>query len=63
MQAATVMKKQVFSYEADTHRLEKALKMETQLPKKSLKSYAKAEFFTQLPDIEEEIRGINMWQA
>ncbi len=58
MQAATVMKKQVFLYEADTHRLEKALKNGNPIAKEIIKSYAKAEFFTQLPDIEEEIRVV-----
>ena len=58
MQAAKVMKKQVFLYEADTHRLEKALKNGNPIAKEIIKSYAKAEFFTQLPDIEEEIRVV-----
>ncbi|MAN23735.1 MAG: aconitate hydratase, partial [Gemmatimonadetes bacterium] len=57
-QAAKVMKKQVFLYEADTHRLEKALKNGNPIAKEIIKSYAKAEFFTQLPDIEEEIRVV-----
>ena len=54
--AAEVLKTQVFLYEADTDRLEQAYKAGNPLVKDILASYAQAEFFTQLPDIEEEIK-------
>ncbi|MEM7026624.1 MAG: bifunctional aconitate hydratase 2/2-methylisocitrate dehydratase [Pseudomonadota bacterium] len=56
--AAEVLKTQVFLYEADTERLEKAFKAGNTLVKDILESYAAAEFFTQLPDIDEEIKII-----
>ena len=54
-QAGTVLKTQVFLYEADMNRLEKALKEGNKIAKSIIESYAKAEFFTKLPDIDEEI--------
>ncbi len=56
--AADVLKKQVFLYEADTSRLEKAYKDGNKIAKDIIKSYAEAEFFTKLPKIEEEIKVI-----
>ena len=56
--AAEVLKTQVFLYEADTERLEKAFKEGNAIAKELLESYAKAEFFTQLPDAEEEIEVV-----
>ncbi len=56
--AADILKTQVFLYEADTDRLEAAYKAGNELAKDILESYAKAEFFTQLPDIDEEIKVI-----
>ena len=53
--AADILKTQVFLYEADTERLEKAFKKNNKLAKEILESYAKAEFFTKLPEIDEEI--------
>ena len=53
--AADILKTQVFLYEADTKRLEKAFNENNELAKEILKSYAKAEFFTKLPEIDEEI--------
>ena len=53
--AADVLKTQVFLYEADTSRLEQALNNGNATAKDIIESYAKAEFFTKLPDIEEEI--------
>ena len=53
--AATVLKTQVFLYEADMARLEKAFKDGNAIAKDLLESYAKAEFFTKLPEVEEEI--------
>ena len=53
--AAEVLKTQVFLYEADTDRLEAAFKAGNAIAEEILESYAKAEFFTKLPDIEETI--------
>ena len=53
--AADILKTQVFLYEADTERLEKAFNENNVLAKEILESYAKAEFFTKLPEIDEEI--------
>ncbi len=53
--AAEVLKTQVFLYEADTARLEKAHKEGNALATELLESYARAEFFTKLPEVEEEI--------
>jgi aconitate hydratase 2/2-methylisocitrate dehydratase len=54
--AAEVLKTQVFLYEADTDRLEAAFKSGNGIVKEILESYAKAEFFTKLPEIAEEIK-------
>jgi aconitate hydratase 2/2-methylisocitrate dehydratase len=54
-QAADVLKTQVFLYDADTGRLEEAYKADHKIAKELIESYAKAEFFTKLPDVEEEI--------
>jgi len=54
-QAAAVLKTQVFLYDADTERLENAFKEGNAIAKELLESYAEAEFFTKLPDVEEEI--------
>ncbi len=55
-QAAEVLKTQVFLYEADTERLKAAYTDGNEIAKDVLDSYAKAEFFTKLPEIEEEIK-------
>ena len=57
-QAADVLKTQVFLYEADTDRLNNAYKQGNELAKKILESYAQAEFFTKLPDIDEEVKVV-----
>ena len=54
-QAGTVLKTQVFLYEADMNRLENAFKEGNITAKNIIESYAKAEFFTKLPEIDEEI--------
>ncbi|MFT5759304.1 MAG: aconitate hydratase 2/2-methylisocitrate dehydratase [Alteromonadaceae bacterium] len=54
-QASDVLKTQVFLYDADTARLEAALKAGNPIAKDILESYANAEFFTKLPDIAENI--------
>jgi aconitate hydratase 2/2-methylisocitrate dehydratase len=56
--SADVLKKQVFLYEADTERLSEAYAKGNEIVRDILESYAKAEFFTKLPDIEEEIKVI-----
>lgn len=56
--AAAVLKTQVFLYEADTDRLEAAFKSGNEIAKEILESYAKAEFFTKLPEIAEEIKVV-----
>ncbi|MCH2215093.1 MAG: bifunctional aconitate hydratase 2/2-methylisocitrate dehydratase, partial [Flavobacteriales bacterium] len=55
-QAATVLKTQVFLYEADTERLERAYRGGSEIAKEIIESYAEAEFFTKLPEVEEEIK-------
>ena len=57
-EAATVLKSQVFLYEADMDRLKKAYKDGNSIAKDILISYSKAEFFTKLPDIDEEIKVV-----
>ncbi len=54
--AAEVLKTQVFLYEADTERLEAAFRSGNTIAKNIIESYAKAEFFTKLPDLPEEIK-------
>lgn len=55
-EAATVLKTQVFLYEADMERLEEAYNAGSAIAKDIIESYAKAEFFTKLPEVEEEIK-------
>ena len=57
-QAADVLKTQVFLYEADTNRLAEAFNNGNRITKEIIESYAKAEFFTKLPDIDEEIKVV-----
>lgn len=52
--AAKVLKTQVFLYDADTTRLEEAYRKGSAIAKDIIESYAKAEFFTKLPEIDEE---------
>ena len=56
--AADVLKTQVYLYDADTKRLKDAYDAGNTVAKGILESYAKAEFFTKLPDIEEEIKVV-----
>ena len=58
LQAADVIKTQVFLYEADMERLEEGYKSGNAVVKDILESYAQAEFFTKLPDVEEEIKVV-----
>ncbi|UES48860.1 bifunctional aconitate hydratase 2/2-methylisocitrate dehydratase [Roseibium aggregatum] len=56
--AAEVLKTQVFLYDADTDRLKAAHEAGNEIAKDVLESYAQAEFFTKLPDIDEEIKVV-----
>jgi len=56
--ASEVLKTQVFLYEADTNRLEDAYNKGSEIAKEILVSYAKGEFFTKLPKVEEEIEVV-----
>ncbi|MDN3205347.1 bifunctional aconitate hydratase 2/2-methylisocitrate dehydratase [Algoriphagus sediminis] len=56
--AAKVLKTQVFLYDADTDRLAEAYKNGNDIAKDILESYANAEFFTKLPEVEEEIKVV-----
>lgn len=58
LNAAEVLKTQFFLYEVDTNRLEKAYKSGNKIAEDILRSYSKAEFFTKLPDIEDEIKVV-----
>jgi aconitate hydratase 2/2-methylisocitrate dehydratase len=54
-EAAKVLKTQVFLYEADTEKLENSFKAGNAIAKELLESYAQAEFFTKLPEVDEKI--------
>ncbi len=56
--ASDILKTQVFLYDADTSRIEEAFKTGNNIAKQLLESYAKAEFFTSLPEVEEEIEVV-----
>ena len=56
--AAEVLKTQIFLYEADNARLKAAYDGGNETAKTLLESYAKAEFFTALDEIEEEIKVV-----
>ncbi|GAA4774081.1 MULTISPECIES: bifunctional aconitate hydratase 2/2-methylisocitrate dehydratase [Flavobacterium] len=57
-QAADVLKTQVFLYDADMDRLKVAFEKGNAIAKEILESYAKAEFFTKLPEVAEEIKVV-----
>jgi aconitate hydratase 2/2-methylisocitrate dehydratase len=57
-QAAKVLKTQVFLNVDDTAKLESSYKAGNPIAKDILESYAKAEFFTELPEVEEEIEVV-----
>ena len=57
-QAAEALKTQVFLYEADMERLKLAYDSGSAIAKGILESYASAEFFTKIPDIEETIEVV-----
>ena len=56
--ASDVLKTQVFLYEADMDRLENAYRDGSEIAKDVLESYARADFFTSLPDVPEEIEVV-----
>ena len=55
-QAAGVLKTQVFLYDADMEQLAAAFKAGNTIARDLLESYANAEFFTKLPEVQEEIQ-------
>ncbi len=57
-EAAAVLKTQVFLYDADTDRLKGAHEAGHEIAREILASYARAEFFTTLPDVEEKIEVV-----
>ena len=58
LEAAKVLKTQVFLYEADMEQLKTAYESGNSIAKDLLESYAKAEFFTALPEAPEEIKVV-----
>ncbi|MGD1947739.1 MAG: bifunctional aconitate hydratase 2/2-methylisocitrate dehydratase [Croceivirga sp.] len=54
-QAAVVLKTQVFLYEADMARLGEAYRNGSEIAQDILESYSRADFFTKLPELPEEI--------
>ncbi len=62
-QAAEVLKTQVFLYEADTDRIAAAYKAGNAVAADLLDSYLKAEFFTKLPEVEEEVKVVTFVAA
>jgi len=56
IEASEVLKTQVFLYDADTARLKAAFTQGHKIATSVLESYAKAEFFTKLPPVDEEIK-------
>ena len=56
--AANILKTQVFLYDADMERLKNAYEDDNSYAKEVLISYSNAEFFTKLPEIEEEIKVV-----
>ncbi|WP_410879621.1 bifunctional aconitate hydratase 2/2-methylisocitrate dehydratase [Myroides sp. DW712] len=57
-EAAKVLKTQVYLYDADTNRLKEAFEKGNAIAKEILESYAKAEFFTKLPEVDEKIEVV-----
>ncbi len=57
-EAAAVLKTQVYLYDADMARLKDAYTKGSIIAKEILESYAKAEFFTKLPEVPEEIKVV-----
>ncbi len=62
-QAGEVLKTQVFLYDADMFRLRDAYQAGNAVARGVLESYAKAEFFTELPPVEDEIKVVTFIAA
>lgn len=58
LEAASVLKTQVFLYDADMARLKEAFEAGNPVAAAIVKSYAQAEFFTKLPEVPEEIKVV-----
>ena len=58
-EACEVLKTQVFLYDDDTKRLGDAFNSGSKIAKELLESYARAEFFTKLPAVEETIEVVS----
>ncbi len=56
--ASDVLKTQVYLYDADAKRLKDAYQSGNPFAKDILESYSKAEFFTKLPEVPEEIKVV-----
>ena len=56
--ATDVLKTQVFLYESDMQHLADAFKSGNKFAKEIIESYAQAEFFTKLPEVDEEIEVV-----
>jgi len=57
-EAAEVLKTQVYLYDADAERLKVDFEAGNSVAKDILESYSKAEFFTKLPEVAEEIKVV-----
>ena len=57
-EAANVLKTQVFLYDSDTERLKTAYEEGNMIAKEIIQSYANADFYKNLPDLEEEIKVV-----
>jgi len=62
-EASNVLKTQVFLYDADIDRLKEAFHNGNKIASEILESYAKAEFFTNLPEVAEEIEIVTFIAA
>lgn len=62
-QAGDTLKTQVFLYDADMSRLRDAFEAGNAVAKDVLESYARAEFFTKLPEVEDEIKLVTFIAA
>ena len=56
--AADILKTQVYLYESDMNRLEIAYNQGNKIAEEILISYSNAEFFTELPELDEEIKVV-----
>lgn len=63
VKAGEVLKTQVFLYDADMFRLRDAFQAGNAIAKDVLESYAKAEFFTKLPEVDDEIKVVTFIAA